>query len=51
MSRSNGNISRRDLLRLSVGLESVEDLWEDLDRALSEVEAAHRVEALVALPL
>lgn len=24
-----------DLLRLSVGLESVEDLWEDLDRALS----------------
>jgi len=26
-------------------------LREDLDRALSEVEAAHRVEALVALPL
>ncbi|GAA1352609.1 trans-sulfuration enzyme family protein [Saccharothrix algeriensis] len=24
-----------DLLRLSVGLEDVEDLWEDLDRALS----------------
>ncbi len=24
-----------DLLRLSVGLESVEDLWEDLDHALS----------------
>ena len=24
-----------DLLRLSVGLESVEDLWDDLDRALS----------------
>ena len=24
-----------DLLRLSVGLEAVEDLWEDLDRALS----------------
>jgi cystathionine gamma-synthase len=23
------------LLRLSVGLESVEDLWRDLDRALS----------------
>ena len=23
------------VVRLSVGLESVEDLWEDLDRALS----------------
>lgn len=31
-----------DLLRLSVGLESVEDLWEDLDRALS---AARRTAA------
>ena len=51
-----------DLLRLSVGLEAVEDLWEDLERALSaaapgrgrpagasEVEPAHRVEALVPL--
>ena len=38
-----------DLLRLSVGLEAVEDLREDLDRAMSEVEAAHGVEALVAL--
>jgi methionine-gamma-lyase len=28
-----------DLLRLSVGLESVDDLWEDLDRALT---GAHR---------
>ena len=46
-----------DLLRLSVGLESVEDLWEDLEQALSavalgrgsEVESAHGVEPLVSL--
>jgi methionine-gamma-lyase len=38
-----------DLLRLSVGLESVEDLWEDLDQAMSGVETAEGVEALVSL--
>ena len=27
-----------DLLRLSVGLEAVDDIWEDLDRALSRIE-------------
>jgi cystathionine gamma-synthase len=26
-----------DLLRLSVGIEAVEDLWDDLDRAVGEV--------------
>jgi cystathionine gamma-synthase len=26
------------LLRLSVGIENVEDLWEDLDRALSGID-------------
>ncbi|MFC6258272.1 PLP-dependent transferase, partial [Kocuria oceani] len=26
------------LLRLSVGIENVEDLWEDLDRALSAID-------------
>ncbi|WP_218025206.1 trans-sulfuration enzyme family protein [Nocardia jejuensis] len=29
------------LLRLSIGLESVEDLWDDLDKALSESVAIH----------
>jgi methionine-gamma-lyase len=34
-----------DLLRLSVGLESVEDLWDDLDQALSSaVPKGQRVE-------
>ena len=28
---------RRDLLRLSVGIEHVEDLWADLDQALGTV--------------
>lgn len=45
-----------DLLRLSVGLEAVDDLWADLDQSIrraaraSDVEAAHGVEPLVALP-
>jgi O-acetylhomoserine (thiol)-lyase len=26
------------LVRLSVGIENVEDLWEDLDRALSGID-------------
>ncbi|MFY1675953.1 MULTISPECIES: trans-sulfuration enzyme family protein [unclassified Streptomyces] len=38
------------LLRLSVGLEDVEDLWADLDRALGEPQAAIRLrEALSAV--
>jgi len=45
-----------DLLRLSVGLESVDDLWADLDQSIrgateaSDVEAPHGIEALIALP-
>jgi len=35
-----------DLLRLSVGLEAVDDLWEDLDRALREAERALPREAV-----
>jgi methionine-gamma-lyase len=33
--RRGAGVSDR-LLRLSVGLEDVEDLWDDLDRALGE---------------
>ena len=36
------HISRRGLLRLSVGLEDVDDLIEDLGHALSVVEAGAR---------
>ena len=33
--RWEGDRVPRNLLRLSVGIEDVEDLWEDLDQALS----------------
>ncbi|MET9877807.1 aminotransferase class I/II-fold pyridoxal phosphate-dependent enzyme [Actinacidiphila glaucinigra] len=39
--RHNSGVSDR-LLRLSVGLEDVEDLWEDLDIALSAAERSRR---------
>ncbi|MBU7600058.1 PLP-dependent transferase [Streptomyces sp. P38-E01] len=39
--RRSGGISER-LLRMSVGLEDVEDLWADLDRALSATAAPAR---------
>jgi cystathionine gamma-synthase len=44
-SRWEGDRVPPNLIRLSVGLEDVEDLWADLEQALAQARAGEREEA------